>query len=144
MSTSIFTFDHSQRKLHNAIGVKEEYIDDLSSKLNDIVVSLKCNEDTVTVNDVSPSQVVEHLLHELSYSQLVLLSSFYIIDKIDEIEKRTLDDVESHVFSSDDVPDEIKDILRNMKGKSVTSAEDLPEPQMNKLLEFLKTLRNRK
>ncbi len=144
MSTAIFKFDHGQKKLHNAIGVKEEYLDDLSSKMRDVVVELKCDGDTHTVNDVSPSQIVERVLHELSYSQLVLISSFYIRDKIEELENLSSDVVESHILSSNEVPDDIKDIILNLKGQNLTSMDDIPEGMREKLSDFLKKLRNRK
>jgi len=143
MSTAIFTFDHGQKKLHKAIGVKEQYLDDLSDKIRDVVVELKCNEDGRTINDISPSQVVEIMLNELSYSQLVIMSSFFVLNKIEEIEKKSDEDREFDVMTSDEVPEHIKDILRDVKGRNISSMDDIPENARIKLAEFLKKLRNR-
>ena len=116
MSTAIFTFDHGQKKLHNAIGVKEEYIKDLASTIAHFIKSLKCDEEKEELNDVSPSQIVEALLHDFSYSQLILMSSFYIREKIEEIEKQALGKyLKQSLLSSDDLPDEIKDMIRKLK-----------------------------
>jgi hypothetical protein len=142
MSTAIFKFDHGQKKLHKAIGVREEYLDDLGSKLSQIIRSLKCDEVKKEILDVSPSEIVEVLLNEMSYSQLVLISSFYILEKIEEMEEAAERKFEELTLSSDDIPQDIKDIIDELDGKPF-SMDDVPEEFRDKLSKFIKKLRDR-
>jgi|VirMetMinimDraft_7_1064189.scaffolds.fasta_scaffold02495_12 hypothetical protein len=142
MSTAIFTFDHGQKKLHKAIGVKEEYLNDLGAKLAEVVRSLKCDEVKQEILDVSPSEIVEVLLNEMSYSQLVLISSFYIREKIEEMEEAAERKFEELRLTSEDIPQDIKDIIDKLEGKAL-SMGDIPEEIRDKLSQFIKKLRDR-
>lgn len=143
MSTSIFTFDHGQKKLHNAIGIKEEYLEELASKLTEIVKSLKLNMETKEVIDCSPSQIVQLIAEELSYSQLVLVTSFYIREKIEEIEEKTMKSAVVKKILKDDMPVELLTALESLEGTSM-SAEDLPPEIRNELLKFIEKLEREK
>lgn len=143
MSTSIFTFDHGQKKLHNAIGIKEEYLEELASKLTEIVKSLKLNMETKEVIDCSPSQIVQLIAEELSYSQLVLVTSFYIREKIEEIEEKTMKSAVVKKILKDDMPTELLAALESFEGTSM-SAEDLPPEIRNELLKFIEKLEREK
>jgi hypothetical protein len=120
MSTSIFTFDHGQKKLNKAVGVTSEYLDDLQDTVKKILLKAHegmNNDDNADDDDdgagCSPSELVEAALNEFSYSQLVLLSSFYLRDKMEDIHKRSM----IKMMSSEDgqMPQELKDILDKIK-----------------------------
>ena len=36
-TTTIFNFDHDQKKMHKAIGVEEAYMDDLHNQISDLL-----------------------------------------------------------------------------------------------------------
>lgn len=118
-SGGIFTFDHGQKKLNKAVGVTSEYLDDLQDTVKKIL--FKANEgmnnddnaDDDEEGGCSPSELVEAALNEFSYSQLVLLSSFYLRDKMEDIHKRSM----IKMMSSEDgqMPQELKDILDKIK-----------------------------
>lgn len=143
MSTSIFTFDHGQKKLHNAIGIKEEYLEELAYKLTEIVKSLKLNMETKEVIDCSPSQIVQLIAEELSYSQLVLVTSFYIREKIEEIEEKSMKSAVVKKVIKDGMPAELLAALESFEGTSM-SAEDLPPEIRNELLKFIEKLERKK
>ena len=72
---------------------------------------------------MSPSALVELAANEFSYSQLVILTSFYLQDKLDGFSKKLeekLDDMRDSVRSikldADDIPPHIKDILEGLTG----------------------------
>jgi hypothetical protein len=118
MSTNIFSFDHGQRKLHKAIGVQEEYLDDLSTKCKDLVVSLVFTEDKGLNEDYSPSQLVESCLSEFSYSQLVILASLHLQERVSEAMhkmERTISKASMSIktvgINGDELPQEVKDFL---------------------------------
>jgi hypothetical protein len=118
MSTSIFTFDHGQKKLNKAIGVNEEYLDDLSSKSRDLVVSLVFTDNKEMNEEYSPSQLVEACLSEFSYSQLVILASLHLQERVSEalhkmeksISKASMS-IKTVGINGDDLPQELKDFL---------------------------------
>ncbi len=118
-SGGIFTFDHGQKKLNKAVGVTSEYLDDLQDTVKKILFKAHegmNNDDNADDDDgagCSPSELVEAALNEFSYSQLVLLSSFYLRDKMEEIHKRLM----IKMMSSEDgqMPQELKDILDKIK-----------------------------
>ena len=119
MSTSIFTFDHGQKKLDKAIGVAPEYLDDLQEtvkkiicRTNDSIIdALRKDEDED--DGCSPSELVESALNEFSYSQLVILSSFYLRDKMEEIHKEM---IKRSLQSEDgELPQGLKDILDKIR-----------------------------
>lgn len=78
MSTSIFTFDHGQKKLNNAIGVKQDYLDDLNTSVETIIDSYYNDAIKDDENGCAPSELVEIALTQFSYSQLVILASFHL------------------------------------------------------------------
>lgn len=147
MSTNIFTFDHGQKKLHNAIGVNEEYLDDLSTKSKDIVVSLIFTEDKQMNEDYSPSQLVEACLSEFSYSQLVILASMHLqervsegLHKMEKIASKMSMGVKTVGINADDIPPHIKEILDGLTGgdskASAIDGDSLPQ----ELKDFLKKM----
>jgi hypothetical protein len=146
-SGGIFTFDHGQKKLNNAIGVSPEYLDELSTQVADLLKDFLFDENKDIRDDISPSLLVEICANEFSYSQLVILTSFYLQDKIDGFAKSLsskLDDMKSSVkairLNADDVPDNIKEMLENLtEGRSEgepIDCDSLP-PELN---DFLKKL----
>lgn len=136
MSTSIFTFDHDQSTLHDAIGIKEDYLEDLADKLSNLVKSLKVDTVNEQVVDCSPSEIVQAIAEELSYSQLVLVSSFYIREKIEEMELKAAKRYLMKKGMPDDMPEELVDMIKKGRGKAI-SADDLPDELKDKLIEFL-------
>jgi hypothetical protein len=146
-SGGIFTFDHGQKKLHNAIGVTEEYLDDLSTKSTKIVVSLVFTEDKQMNEDYSPSQLVEACLSEFSYSQLVILASMHLQERVSEavtkmakmIAKKAMN-IKTVGIDSDDIPPHIKEILDGLTGgesrSSAIDGDSLPQ----ELKDFLQKL----
>jgi hypothetical protein len=147
MSTNIFTFDHGQKKLHKAIGVQEEYLDDLSTKGRDIVVSLVFTEGKKMNEDYSPSQLVEACLSEFSYSQLVILASMHLqervndaLNKMEKMASKLSMNVKTVGINGDDVPPHIKEILDGLTGgdskDSAIDGDSLPQ----EFKDFLKKL----
>ena len=82
-TTSIFSFDHGQKKMSRAIGVTEEFLSDLAEQIRDVIKDTLFDEDRNIKDDISPSMLVEAALHNFSYSQLVIMSSFFLQDKLD-------------------------------------------------------------
>lgn len=146
-SGGIFTFDHGQKKLNKAIGVEEGYLDDLGEQVAHLLKDFVFDEDKNVRDDMSPSALVELAATEFSYSQLVILASFYLQDKLDGLAKKLegkLDDMKASVKSislnADDLPPHIKDILEGLtEGKTKDTAIDgdtLPK----ELRDFLKKM----
>lgn len=146
-SGGIFTFDHGQKKLNNAIGVTPEYLDDLGEQVSTILKDFMFDDEKNIREDTSPSALVEICANEFSYSQLVVLSSMFLQDKIDrfgeKLEKK-LKNLKSSIKSinldADDLPDNIKKMLDNLtegrkKGETI-DGDSLP-PELN---DFLKKL----
>jgi hypothetical protein len=140
-TTSIFVFDHGQKKLNKAIGVEEAYLDDLQEKIADVLKNYLFDEDKNMREDASPSQLVEACLHEFSYNQLVIMASFFMQNKLDEFArkmesglKKMKSTVKKIALDADDLPPHIRqmleDLARDGKGNSRESAVDgdsLPE-----------------
>jgi hypothetical protein len=131
----IFTFDHGQKKLHNAIGVQESYMDDLHDQIKQTLKNFVFDGDKEVREDMSPSQLVEICATEFSYSQLVLMSSFFLQDKLDAFAKK-IEKASSKMgtlaLDSDDIPEDIKDMLENLaqergEGNPIDSDEVAPE-----------------
>ena len=117
----IFTFDHGQKKLNKSIGVTEEYLDELGEQVVELLKNFIFDENRDLKDDISPSQLVEISAKEFSYSQLVVMSSFYLQDKLDSFAKSVeskLDDMKSAIKSirldADDIPPHIKEMLDNL------------------------------
>ena len=140
-TTSIFVFDHGQKKLNKAIGVEEAYLDDLQEKIGDVLENYLFDEDKNMREDASPSQLVEACLHEFSYNQLVIMASFFMQNKLDEFARKMESGlrkmkttVKKIALDADDLPPHIRqmleDLARDGKGTSREGAVDgdsLPE-----------------
>jgi isoleucyl-tRNA synthetase len=85
MNETIFKFDHGQRKMHKALGVTEQYMEDLHEKCNDALRNFVFDENKELNEDMSPSQLVEICLTQFSYSEIVLMASFFLKDNLDRI-----------------------------------------------------------
>lgn len=120
MSTSIFTFDHGQKDLNKAIGVTEEYLEELSSKCAMAVKSTMFDEDNKPNRNMSPSSLVETCAKEFSYSQLVILSSFYLNERLIQISNKmedTVRKIKGVTLNADDLPQDLKDFLDNIMNR---------------------------
>ena len=129
---SIFTFDHGQRKLNKAIGVEESYMDELQTQMHNLLRDHLFDENRDIKEDISPSMLVEASLNEFSYSQLVIIASFYLQNKLDgfadSLEKKmeTLEKgIRKIALDADDLPPNIREFLENMtEGNSPSDAID--------------------
>lgn len=144
---SIFTFDHGQRKLNKAIGVEESYMDELQVQIANMLKNHLFDENKDLKDDLSPSMLVEGALTEFSYSQLVIIASFFLQDKLDGFAKsleNKVDGLKSAIkkiaLDHDDLPQHVKDFLENMDGGNsvddAVDADSLP-PEMKKFLDKL-------
>ena len=119
----IFTFDHGQKSLNKAIGVEQSYLEGLGDQVSDILKSFIFDDNKDPKEEMSPSGLVEICATEFSYSQLVIMSSFYLQDKLDGFSKmlekkmkNMKSGVRSIALNADDVPPHIKEILENLPG----------------------------
>ena len=146
MST-IFTFDHGQRKLNKAIGVEESYMDDLQTQMHDLLRNYLFDENKDLKDDISPSMLVEASLNEFSYSQLVIIASFYLQDKLDGFAKtleKKLDGLKDGIrkiaLDAEDLPPHIREFLTNMDSGNTPDdaidARSLP-PEVKEFLDSL-------
>lgn len=142
---SIFTFDHGQRKLNKAIGVQESYMDDLHVQITNLLKNHLFDENKNLKEDISPSMLVEACLTEFSYSQLVIIASFFLQSKLDafaeSIEKKVKNlekGVRKIALDAEDLPKNIREFLENTStGNSLDDAIDansLP-PEIKKFLD---------
>jgi len=146
-SGGIFTFDHGQKKLNKAIGVEQVYLDDLGDQVKDTLKNFLFDDNKEIKEDISPSQLVEIVASEYSYSQLVVMASFYLQDKLDgfatSLEKK-MDDMKSAIkairLDADDIPPHIKEILDGLTGgeskSTALDGDSLPQ----ELKDFLEKL----
>lgn len=129
---SIFTFDHGQKKLNKAIGVEESYMEELQTQMHDLLRDHLFDENRDIREDISPSMLVEKALTEFSYSQLVIIASYYLQNKLDgfadSLEKKmeTLEKgIRKIALDADDLPPNIREFLENMtEGNSPSDAID--------------------
>lgn len=141
-TTTIFNFDHDQKKMHKAIGVEESYMDDLHNQISDLLKDYLFDEDRNIKDDLCPSMLVELALHEFSYNQLVVIAGMYLqqrldgfAEKLDKIAKMGVDKVVKKIaLDADDVPEHIREFLMKLaqdgKGDSKGTAvngDDLPQ-----------------
>ena len=144
---SIFTFDHGQRKLNKAIGIEESYMDDLQQQMHNLLRNHLFDENKDLKDDVSPSMLVEAALNEFSYSQLVIIASFYLQGKLDgfadKLEKKLdvlKDGIRKISLDADDLPPHIREFLTNMNGGNskddAIDANSLP-PEVKEFLDKL-------
>ena len=137
-TTSIFTFDHGQKKFHKAIGVEPVYMDDLQQQIGDLLKNHLFDEDKNIKDDHCASMLVELALHEFSYNQLVVIAGLYLQDKLDGfaqmMEQKMRGVVKKIALDADDMPEEIRDFLINLaqnghadsKGSAI-NGDDLPQ-----------------
>ena len=129
---SIFTFDHGQKKLNKAIGVEESYMDELQTQMHNLLRDHLFDENRDIKDDISPSMLVEASLNEFSYSQLVIIASFYLQSKLDgfadKLEKKLdvlKDGIRKIALDADDLPPNIREFLENMtEGNTPDDAVD--------------------
>lgn len=148
-TTTIFNFDHDQKKMHKAIGVEEAYMDDLQEQIADLLKNYLFDEDRNIKDDLCPSMLVELALHEFSYNQLVLIAGMYLqnrldgfADKLEKIAKMAAGKTVKRIaLDEDDVPEHIKDFLmklaQNGQGdteKTAVDGSDLP-PEIKDFLD---------
>jgi hypothetical protein len=144
---SIFTFDHGQKKLNKAIGIEESYMDDLHMQIANLLRNHMFDENHDIKEDFSPSMLVEGALNEFSYSQLVIIASFYLKNRLDDfttmMEKKisdVKDGIRKIALDADDLPPNIREFLVNMEsGNSPDDAIDsrsLP-PEVKEFLDNL-------
>jgi hypothetical protein len=146
-ATSIFTFDHGQKKLNKAIGISDEYLKDLQGKIGDVLKNYLFDEDRNMKEDASPSQLVEACLHEFSYNQLVIMSSFFLQHKLDQFAKSMDQKLKATVkrisLDSEDLPPHIRqmllDLTKDGEGETKATAlnsENLPQD----IIDFLDSI----
>jgi hypothetical protein len=144
---SIFTFDHGQKKLNKAIGVEESYMDDLQTQIANLLRNHLFDENRDLKDDISPSMLVEACLTEFSYSQLVIIASFFLQQKLDgfadSLEKKmdTLKDgIRKIALDAEDLPPHIREFLTNMDSGNTPDdaidARSLP-PEVKEFLDNL-------
>jgi len=146
-SGGIFTFDHGQKKLNKAIGVEQAYLDDLTDQVKETMKNFLFDENREIKEDISPSQLVEIVASEYSYSQLVIMASFYLQDKLDgfatSLEKK-MDDMKSAIkairLDADDIPPHIKEMLDGLTGGESKSTPLDGDSLPQELKDFLKNL----
>jgi hypothetical protein len=132
-TSSIFVFDHGQKKLTKAIGVSEEYMNDLQEKISNVLKTYLFDEDKNLRDETSPSQLVEACLHEFSYNQLVIMSSFFMQHKLDEFAKKMeigLNKMKTKIkkiaLDADDVPPHIRQMLEDLARDGHGDSKDAP------------------
>ena len=144
---SIFTFDHGQKKLNKAIGIEESYMDDLQEQIANLLKNHIFDENREIKDDLSPSMLVEACLTEFSYSQLIIIASFYLQDKLDgfadSLEKKVKGlekGIKKIALDADELPPHVREFLQNSgAGNSKDDAIDartLP-PDVKKFLDGL-------
>jgi hypothetical protein len=116
---TIFTFDHSQEKLNKAIGIEESYLDDLHEQIRNDLKNIMFDEEKKEVREgFSTSKMVELLVNDYSYSQLVIMASFFLKDRMDaaaeRFSKQMKDTVKTIALNADDLPEEIKNFLEKL------------------------------
>lgn len=141
-TTSIFSFDHGQKKMHKAIGVEESYITDLDHQIAATMKDYLFDEDGNSNPDLCPSKLIEAALHEFSYSQLVILAGRHLQNKLDEFERKLemiskmgADQmIKKIALDGDDIPEEIREFLIKLADqgqgdteRTAIKGEDLPK-----------------
>lgn len=141
-TTSIFSFDHGQKKLPKAIGVEDSYIDDLDHQIAAAIKNYLFDKDGNTNEDLCQSKLIEVALHEFSYSQLVILAGRHLQDRLDRFERKLemisrmgVDKmVKKIALDGDNIPEHIKEFLIKLADqgqgdseKTAISGDDLPQ-----------------
>jgi hypothetical protein len=119
MSKSIFTFDHTKEDVSEAINVSKTYLDELQYKVKDVIHNLKCDDVNETLIERSPSEIIEATLNNFSYSELVILSSFFLVNYIQSMEdKATEAAIKEMIESSGNIPEGFEDFLKNLRNNN--------------------------
>ena len=138
----IFTFDHGQKKLHNAIGVTESYLDDLQDQIREVLKNYLFDENHGMKEDGSPSELVEACANEFSYSQLVVMASFFLQGRMEDFAEKAAkmsSKMKALALDADDVPEEFKEMLEKLsKGDGPINSDDLPEELRDFLIKMIK------
>ena len=138
----IFTFDHGQKKLHNAIGVTESYLDDLQDQIKEVLKDYLFDEHHGLKEDGSPSELVEACASEFSYSQLVVMASFFLQTKLEEFADkaaRLSSKTKALALSADDVPEEFREMIEKLSNSSEPiNSEDVPKELKDFLMQMIK------
>jgi len=138
----IFTFDHGQKKLNNAIGVTESYLDELQDQIKEVLKHYLFDEDHGLKDDGSPSELVEACASEFSYSQLVVMASFFLQTKLEEFADkaaRLSSNTKALALSADDVPEEFREMIEKLSNSGdPISSEDVPKELKEFLMKMIK------
>jgi hypothetical protein len=141
----IFTFDHGQKKLHNAIGVQESYLDDLDDQVKEVLKEYLFDEKHGMKEDGSPSELVEACANEFSYSQLVVLASFFLQHRLEDFAEKAAkmsSKMKGLALSADDVPEEFREMLDKLAKEQSEggpiSSDDIPEELRDFLIKMIK------
>jgi len=138
----IFTFDHGQKKLHNAIGVTESYLDDLQDQIKEVLKNYLFDENHGMKEDGSPSELVEACANEFSYSQLVVMASFFLQQRIEDFAEKAAkmsSKMKALALDADDVPEEFKEMLEKLsKNGGPIDSDDIPEELRDFLIKMIK------
>jgi hypothetical protein len=143
-TTGIFSFDHGQKKLNKAIGVTEEFLNDLQTELHEVLRDYLFDEDRNIKDDLSPSMLIEGCLHKFSYSQLVVLAGMFLQTKTEQFGEMISDKLETAIkIASKDVPEDIREILTRLAEESGSEGIDGDKLPKN-VKEFLDKLSRRR
>ena len=141
----IFTFDHGQKKLNNAIGVSPEYLDELGTQVADLLKDFLFDENKDIRDDISPSALVELAANEFSYSQLVVLASFFLQHRLEDFAEKAAkmsSKMKGLALSADDVPEEFREMLDKLSKEQSEggpiSSDDIPEELRDFLIKMIK------
>jgi len=138
----IFTFDHGQKKLHNAIGVQESYLDDLDDQVKQVLKDYLFDEKNGLREDSSPSELVEACANEFSYSQLVVLASFFLQHRLEDFAEKMASKMKGIALDANDVPEEFKEMLDKLAKEQSEggpiSSDDIPEELRDFLIKMIK------
>ena len=144
-SGGIFTFDHGQKKLNKAIGVNESYLDDLQDQIRDVLKDYLFDEDKNIKDDGSPSELVEACATQFSYSQLVVMTSFFLQHRLEDFAEkaaRISSKTKGLALDADDVPEEFREMLDKLSKESgegnPISSDDIPEELRDFLIKMIK------
>lgn len=137
-TTSIFSFDHGQKKINNAIGVKEEFLEDLQTQIADTLRNYMFDADRNIKEDLSPSFLIEKALHNFSYNQLVVMSGMFLISKMEEFTETIAEKLQDAVkIASEDLPDDIREILTRIADEGGKIDGDSLPPNVKDFLDKL-------
>ena len=129
-TTSIFNFDHGQKEMVKAIGVTEEFLDDLHTQVTETLKDYLFDDHRNMREGLSPSMLVEQALHNFSYNQLVVMSGFFLQHKLEGFTNMMSKKLKSLALDSDSIPDNIKnmliDLAKEANGNGI-NIDDLPQ-----------------